>query len=78
LLDGTTNFSPWKERIIFLLEEVQLWDIVNKTQNNLVIVPTDETLLEKFKKKNVKAKRIILDEIKDHDIPHVAEKQNAI
>jgi hypothetical protein len=72
------NFSPWKERIIFLLEEVQLWDIVNKTQNNLVIVPIDATLLEKFKKKNVKAKRIILDEIKDHVIPHVAKKQNAI
>ena len=51
---------------------------MNKTQNNLVIVPTDATLLEKFKKKNVKAKMIILDEIKDHVIPHVAEKQNAI
>jgi hypothetical protein len=74
-LDGTTNFSPWKERIIFLLEEVQLWDIVNNTQNNLVIVPTDATLLEKFKKKNVKAKRIILDAIKDHVIPHVAKNK---
>jgi hypothetical protein len=29
------------------------------------------------KKKNVKAKRIILDAIKDHVIPHVAGKANA-
>jgi hypothetical protein len=77
-LDGTTNFSPWKERIILLLEEVQLWDIVNNTQNNIVIFPTNATLLEKFKNKNVKAKRIILDAIKDHVIPHVAGKQNAM
>jgi hypothetical protein len=34
--------------------------------------------LEKFKKKNVKAKRIILDAIKDHVIPHVAGKLNAM
>jgi hypothetical protein len=72
------KFSPWKERTIFLLEEVQLWDIVNNTQNNIFIVPTDATLLSKFKKKNVKAKRIILDAIKDHVIPHVVGKLNAM
>ena len=72
------KFSPWKERTIFLLEEVQLWDIVNNTQNNIFIVPTDATLLAKFKKKNVKAKRIILDAIKDHVIPHVVGKLNAM
>jgi hypothetical protein len=72
------KFSPWKERTIFLLEEVQLWDIVNNTQNNIFIVPTNATLLEKFKKNNVKAKRIILDAIKDHVIPHVAGKLNAM
>jgi hypothetical protein len=72
------KFSPWKERTIFLLEEVQLWDIVNNTQNNIFIVPTDATLFSKFKKKNVKAKRIILDAIKDHVIPHVVGKLNAM
>jgi hypothetical protein len=76
-LDGAANFSPWKERIVLLLEEAELWDIVNNTQSNPVIVPTDATLLAAFQKKNVKAKRMILDAIKDHVIPHVAGKANA-
>jgi hypothetical protein len=76
-LDGATNFSPWKERIVLLLEDVELWDIVNNTQSNPVTVPTTATLLATFQKKNVKAKRIILDAIKDHVIPHVAGKTNA-
>jgi hypothetical protein len=52
----------------------ELWDIVNNTQSNPIIVPIDATLLT-FQKKNVKAKRIILDAIKDHVIPHVAGKK---
>jgi hypothetical protein len=36
-LDGATNFSPWKEWIMLLLEENEIWDIVEKTQ----VVPTD-------------------------------------
>jgi hypothetical protein len=75
-LDGALNFSPWKERIVLLLEKAELWDIVNNTQKNLVTVPIDATLLATFKKKNVKAKRIILDAIKDHVIPRVAGKTN--
>ena len=77
MLDGSTNFSPWKERIVLLLEEVELWDIVNNTQLNPITVLTDATLLDDFQKNNVKAKRIILDAIKDHVIPHIAGKSNA-
>jgi hypothetical protein len=73
-LNGATKFNPWKDRIVVLLEEAELWDIVNNTQSNPVIVPTDATLLEAYQKKNVKAKRMILDAIKDHVIPHVARK----
>ena len=76
-MDGATNFGPWKERILFLLQECELWDIVNNTQSNHAIVPTDSTLLATFQKKNVNAKRIILDVVKDHVIPHVAGKANA-
>lgn len=35
------------------------------------------TQLTKFNKKNVKDKRIILDSIKDHVIPHVTRKKYA-
>jgi hypothetical protein len=76
-LDGAANFSPWKERIVLLLQECELWDIVNNTQTNPVTVPTDATLLAAYTKKNIKAKRIILDAIKDHVIPHVTGKANA-
>ena len=72
-LDGGGNWTPWKARIVLLLEECELWEIVEQT----VPVPTDTTLLAKFKKKNVKAKRIILDSVKDHIIPHVVGKDYA-
>ena len=29
-LEGAVNFSPWKERIVLLLEEIELWDIIEK------------------------------------------------
>ena len=76
-LDEHTNFSSWKERIVLLLQECELWDIVENSQTNPVTVPTDATLLAAYTKKNVKAKRIILDAIKDHVIPHVTRKSNA-
>ena len=54
-----------------------MWDIVENKQTSHVIVPTNATLLEAYTKKNIKAKRIILDAIKDHVIPHVTGKSNA-
>ena len=42
-----------------------------------VTVPTNATLLATYTKKNIKAKIIILDAIKDHVIPHVTGKSNA-
>jgi hypothetical protein len=51
-----------------ILEEGELWDIVESH----VVPPTDEMLLEKFRKRNIKAKRNILDAIKDHIIHHVS------
>ena len=39
--------------------------------NVTVSVPTDAVQLAEFNKKNVNGKRLILDVIKDHDVPHV-------
>ena len=36
-LEGASNFIPWKERITLLLEECELWDIIEK----VVSIPTD-------------------------------------
>jgi hypothetical protein len=76
-LDGAVNFGAWKERMILLLQESELWDIIENTTTNPVNVPTYATLLAAYTKKSIKAKRIILDAIKDHLIPHVTGKVNA-
>jgi hypothetical protein len=76
-LDGVANFNSWKERIVLRLQECELWNIVQNSQTNPVTVPMDATLLTTYTKKKIKAKRIILDAIKDHGIPHVTKKSNA-
>jgi hypothetical protein len=76
-LDGAENFGSWKERMILLLQENELWDIVENTATHLVVVPIDDTLLTAYTKNIIKAKRIILDAIKDHLIPHLTGKENA-
>eukprot|EP00253_Pinus_taeda_P007482 PITA_07482 len=50
--------------------------MVHTTQTP-VVVPTDATQLADYNKKNNKGKRLILDRIKDHYIPHVRRKSNA-
>ena len=55
----------------------ELWDIVENSTTHPVVVPTDATLLAAYNKKSIKAKRFILDSIKDHLIPHVTEKTHA-
>ena len=72
-LDGGGNWTSWRARIVLLMEEYELWEIVE----TVVVVPTDPTLLVEFKKKNIKAKRIILDLVKDHIIPHVSGRRFA-
>jgi hypothetical protein len=66
-LAGAGNWSPWKARIVLILEELELWDIVE----NPVVPPTDAVLMAEFRKRNIRAKRTILDAVKDHIIPHV-------
>lgn len=72
-MDGGGNWTPWRARIVLLLEEYELWEIVE----TMVVVPTNPTLLVEFKKKNIKAKRIILDSVKDHIILHVSGRDFA-
>eukprot|EP00253_Pinus_taeda_P031251 PITA_31251 len=50
--------------------------MVNTTQNP-VAVPTNPVQLAEFNKKNANAKRLILEGVKDHVIPHVRQKTYA-
>ena len=76
-LDGAANFSPWKARISLILEEDELWDIVHSTTISPVVVPADAIDKAPFMKRDVKARRIILDAVKDHIIPHISTKDHA-
>jgi hypothetical protein len=70
-LDGASNFLSWKARVTLLLKEHDLWEITEK----VVPTPTDATEKAALEKKDIKSQRVILDTVKDHLIPHVAEKQ---
>ena len=74
-LDGSDNFSPWKERITILFKELELWDIVGAFDT--ITVPTNVVLKTAFDNKDIKAQRIFLDSIKDHVIPHITGKSPA-
>ena len=75
--DGAANSSPWKARISLILEENELWDIVHGTIANLVVVFADATDKAAFMKRDVRARRVILDAVKDHVIPHISAKDHA-
>jgi hypothetical protein len=74
-LDRVSNWSPWKTRITFILEDLKLWDIVEA----LVIVPhvTTPVLVVEFKKNKNKEKRNIFDRVRNHIIPHLTSKYYA-
>jgi hypothetical protein len=74
-LVGTSNWSPWKVGIVFVLEDLELWDIVEAP----VVVPpaTATVLLAEFMKRNNKAKRTMCDAMRDHIIPHLTGKAYA-
>jgi len=78
-LEGATNFSLWKAMIVLLLQENELWEVVENTTTDPITIPvaTDATTLAAFNKKNIKEKRIMLDAVKYHVIPHIYAKKRA-
>jgi hypothetical protein len=71
-LAGASNWSPWKARMIFVLEDLELWDIVEAVVPPIPI--TAPVLVAEFRKRNNKAKRTICDAVRDHIIPHLTGK----
>ena len=70
-LEGLSKFSVWKARILIVLEAYGLRDHAEQTLATL----TDADLLRKHKEIAEHAKWLIMDSIKDHIVPHVAEKK---
>lgn len=69
-LDGASNYVIWKARIPCLMDEHDL----KMYDDSVVAVPGDADPLKKYKAKMVKAKRLILDGVRDHVVCHITGK----
>ena len=67
-LEGDDNFWAWKYNIIFILKENDL----DKYVEGEIGEPEEEEAKIKHRKEMIRAKRIIVDSIKDHLIPQVS------
>jgi hypothetical protein len=74
-LVGTSNWSSWKARMIFVLEGLERWDIIEAVVPPIPV--TAPVLVAEFRKRNNKAKRTISDAVRDHIIPHLTGKAHA-
>jgi len=72
-LDGASNYAIWKARMSFLLDEHALKTYID----SVVAVAVDVDPLKKYRIEMAKAKRMILDGVKDHMVCHVASKGTA-
>jgi hypothetical protein len=68
-LVGADNFRYWKHRVLLILEENDLLNHIKQ----MLPKPEEEDAKAKFKKNEVKAKRILTVSIKDHLIPNVSK-----
>ena len=70
-MDGLSNFSVWKARILIVLEAYHLRDHAEQ----VLATPIDADLLRKHNEAVGHAKQLIMDGVKDHLVPHIAEKK---
>jgi hypothetical protein len=71
-LAEASNWLPWKVWMVFVLEDLELWDIVEAVVPPIPV--TAPVLVAEFRRRNNKAKRIICDAVRDHVIPHLTRK----
>ena len=72
-LEGASNYVIWKTRILVVLEEYDLKAYVK----SVVVVPTKNDQKKKYKDEQGKAKRLILDGVRDHVVSHLQDKDTA-
>jgi hypothetical protein len=71
-LDGISNYLQWKVHLSAVLKENKIYSYVK----SIVAAPTiDPVALDLHEVKEAKGQRIIMDGVKDHLIPHLAEKK---
>jgi len=71
-LDGASNFSPCKSKLLVTLEEDDLLDVTTK-----VLPATTTDIEKKIRKEDVKARKIIIYLVRDHLLPRIANLKTA-
>ena len=69
-LDKAWNFAVWKAKILFVLDRNHGKNFALK----VITIPVDPNDNDKYEELMARAKCIILDGVKDHVVPHIAEK----
>ena len=72
-LDGVSNFVIWKARILSVLDEYRIKYYAKKA----VVISVVVGPLKKYEEAQARAKCLIMDGVKDHVVPHIAEKNTA-
>lgn len=68
-LDGASNFGVSKAKMLFLLDEHGLKELVTTVVAKLI----DPIQYIDYKKDMAKAKRMVTDKVWDHIIPHISK-----
>lgn len=69
-LEGASNYVIWKTKILVVLEECDLEAYVK----SVVVVPANNDQKKKYKAEQGKAKRFILDGVRDHVVSYLQAK----
>ena len=72
-LDGASNFSSWKIRVLIILREMELENYIETNTP----MPENESEKTTWKRHNNKAMKIIIDSVKDHILPSIANLKTA-
>ena len=69
--DEASNFAVWKAIILFVLDK----NCVKNFALKVIAILVDPNDNEKYEEAMARAKSIILDGVKDHVVPHIANKE---
>ena len=70
-LHGATNFIPWKLRVLLIFEENDLLKCVIEN----VPEPEAEENKSHRRRSDAKARRILVDSVRDHLVPQISQKK---
>ena len=68
--DGATNFISWKSRVL-ILEEIDFLKLVNEK----VPKPNAEEDKSHWRKSDTRARRILVDSVRDHMVSQISQKK---